>query len=159
MAFVPVSGHETQDEFGKSRSNIDEAALTMSILDSLVAAGDLSPEDVGIISPYAAQIRLLKNLVEESNNPDFYAGVEMQSVDGFQGREKEVIIMSTVRSNPTGELGFLKDARRLNVAITRAKRGLILIGNPVTLSHDHNWKGMLDWIEERNLMAWHMVHT
>ena len=159
MAFVPVSGHETQDEFGKSRSNIDEAALTMSILDSLVAAGDLSPEDVGIISPYAAQIRLLKNLAEESSNPDFYAGVEMQSVDGFQGREKEVIIMSTVRSNPTGELGFLKDARRLNVAITRAKRGLILIGNPVTLSHDHNWKGMLDWIEERNLMAWHMVHT
>ena len=56
-------------------------------------------------------------------------------------------------------MGFLKDARRLNVAITRAKRGLIIIGNPVTLSHDHNWKGMLDWIEERNLMAWHMVHT
>ena len=159
VAFVPVTGHETQDEFGKSRSNIDEAALTMSVLDSLLAAGDLSPEDVGIISPYAAQIRLLKSLAEESKNPEIYAGVEMQSVDGFQGREKEVIIMSTVRSNPTGELGFLKDARRLNVAITRAKRGLIIIGNPVTLSHDHNWKGMLDWIEERNLMAWHMVHT
>ena len=159
VAFVPVTGHETQDEFGKSRSNIDEAALTMSVLDSLLAPGDLSPEDVGIISPYAAQIRLLNSLAEESKNPEIYAGVEMQSVDGFQGREKEVIIMSTVRSNPTGELGFLKDARRLNVAITRAKRGLIIIGNPVTLSHDHNWKGMLDWIEERNLMAWHMVHT
>ena len=70
--------------------------------------------------------------------------------------KKEVIIFSCVRSNSEGNIGFLKDRRRLNVAITRPKRGLIITGNPTTLKHDPVWASWIDWIEESGLMAWHI---
>jgi regulator of nonsense transcripts 1 len=79
-------------------------------------------------------------------------------VDGYQGREKEVIIFSAVRSNTDGIVGFLSDRRRLNVAITRAKRGLIVLGDPQTLRYDPTWRSWLDWAEERGLFAWHLVN-
>ena len=67
-------------------------------------------------------------------------------------------MFSTVRSNENGEVGFLSDRRRLNVAITRARRGLIILGDMKTLRHDKTWSSYLDWIEERKLIAWHAVH-
>jgi regulator of nonsense transcripts 1 len=87
-----------------------------------------------------------------------YAGLEIKSVDGYQGREKEIIVFSAVRANEHGEIGFLRDRRRLNVAITRARRGLIVLGNTKTLRHDGTWRAWLDWAEERNLFAWHITH-
>ena len=85
-----------------------------------------------------------------------YHGLEIKSVDGYQGREKEVIVFSTVRANENGEVGFLSDRRRLNVALTRARRGLIIVGHPNTLRHDGTWNSWLDWVGERNLFAWHL---
>jgi len=72
-------------------------------------------------------------------------GLEIKTVDGFQGREKEVVVFSAVRSNDRGSVGFLSDARRLNVAITRARRGLIVIGDARTLSRDPTWRAWLAW--------------
>lgn len=162
MAFVPVEGVEEADEEGKSRSNRDEAAKVLGVVNDLLAIGDLQPHDIGVISPYNGQVRELTRLFEmaggrEPGQP--YAGLEIKSVDGYQGREKEVIVFSTVRANDRGEVGFLADYRRLNVAITRAKRGLILLGHPTTLRHDGTWRSYLDWVEEHQLFAWHVTHT
>ena len=162
MAFVPVDGVEEADEEGKSRSNRDEAAKVLGVVNDLLAIGDLQPNDIGVISPYNGQVRELTRLFEmaggrEPGQP--YAGLEIKSVDGYQGREKEVIVFSTVRANDRGEVGFLADYRRLNVAITRAKRGLILLGHPTTLRHDGTWRSYLDWVEEHQLFAWHVTHS
>ncbi len=160
VAFVPVMGIEEVEEEGKSKRNRDEAAMVYSIVRELVQPGDLSPADIGIISPYNGQVRLIQELFDEHSSRDTggsFEGLEIKSVDGYQGREKEVIVFSCVRANENGEVGFLSDFRRLNVAITRARRGLILLGHPHTLQHDHNWKSYLEWMEESQLFAWHIT--
>ena len=162
MAFVPVEGVEESDEEGKSRYNRDEAAKVLSVVNDLLTPGDLQPEDIGVISPYNGQVRELVRLFESAGGREAgqpYAGLEIKSVDGYQGREKEVIVFSTVRANERGEVGFLADHRRLNVAITRARRGLVLLGHPTTLRHDGNWKSYLDWVDEHQLFAWHVTHS
>lgn len=90
----------------------------------------LSPRDLAIITPYAAQAQRLREALE----PELDLGLEVGTVDGFQGREKEAILVDLVRSNVSGELGFLTDVRRLNVAITRARRFLMVVGDTATLS-------------------------
>lgn len=154
VAFVPVHGSEIQDPTSSSKSNMDEAAMVVQIVNDLLAAGDLSPEDVGVISPYSGQVRLIRQLFDEA-----VEGLEIKSVDGYQGREKEIIVLSTVRSNTEGNVGFLSDYRRLNVALTRAKRGLIVIGDDRTLRNDSTWSSWLEWISDSNLMAWHVVNS
>jgi len=159
VAFVPVEGAEIVDEMGSSRSNMDEAATVVQMVTEILDAMELSSGDIGVISPYAGQVRLLKTLFEQSGGTsegERFHGLEVKTVDGFQGREKELIIISTVRSNEQGTVGFLKDKRRLNVAMTRAKRGLLVIGDSKTLRHDPSWASWLDWVEEKGLMAWHL---
>ena len=139
VAFVPVHGAEIEEEAGSSRSNIDEAAIVVKVVNDLLAPGDLTPEDIGVISPYAGQVRLIRSMVD-----DMIEGLEVKSVDGYQGREKEIIVLSTVRSNDAGKVGFLSNYRRLNVALTRAKRGMIVIGDDRTLRNDPTWASWLD---------------
>ena len=104
-------------------------------------------EQIGVIAPYVSQINLLNRLLtREENLRERYisilgeeramdmANIEIKTVDGFEGREKEVIIFSTVRNNPDGYIGFLADRRRLNVGLTRAKRALFVVGSMSTLS-------------------------
>ena len=104
----------------------------------------LDRKDIGIITPYAAQVKLIKQLLIEKE-----LKVEVNSVDGFQGREKEAIIISFVRSNDEGEIGFLKDLRRLNVAITRPRRKLICVGNSKTLSSHETYRKFIEYIKEK----------
>ena len=106
----------------------------------------LRGSDIGIITPYVAQVSLLNRLFNK-NKPNVerfkrvlgeqramqLPNIEIKSVDGFEGREKEVIIFSTVRNNTRGHIGFLADRRRLNVGLTRAKRGLFVVGSIATL--------------------------
>ena len=73
--------------------------------------------------------------------------------------KKEIIVLSTVRANENGVVGFLSDYRRLNVALTRAKRGLIVVGDDRTLRNDATWASWLDWVSESNLMGWHIVNS
>ncbi|KAI8321673.1 DNA helicase [Martensiomyces pterosporus] len=111
-----------------SKLNQGEASLATQHVDKLVAAG-VAEEDIAVISPYNAQVRLLKTLIRER-----HPGVEIGSVDGFQGREKEAVVLSLVRSNSDQEIGFLSDYRRINVAITRPRRHLCLIADSETVA-------------------------
>ena len=159
VAFVPIEGKEMTDAEGASKSNKDEAAALVEVVKSLLEAGELGTVDIGVITPYNGQVRLISDIFEQIGGRDEngkYKGLEIKSVDGYQGREKEVIVFSTVRANDSQEIGFLSDWRRLNVAITRAKRGLIILGNISTLRNDKNWSAWMDWIDEGGMMAWHM---
>ena len=128
----------------QSRYNENEALLVKRHVVSLIESG-VPPEDIGIITPYSAQVATLKGLIRE-----MYPNVEISTVDGFQGREKEVIVLSLVRSNDKFEVGFLKEERRLNVAMTRPKRQLCVVGNIETLERSGNkyLKSWASWGEE-----------
>ena len=161
VAYVPVEGEEDASGDGASKENRAEAALAVHIVDMLLAGGDITPVDIGVVTPYSGQVRLLNDLFEAAGGREEherYHGLEIKTVDGYQGREKDVIVLSAVRANAAGELGFLTDGRRLNVAITRARRGLILLGHPRTLRNDSNWASWLDWASERGLEAYHILH-
>jgi len=154
VAFLPVDGSEVLSPDGASKENPTEAGWVVKILMNLLEPGDLLISDIGIVTPYAGQVRAIRDNLTES-----LQGVEVRTVDGYQGREKDVIIFSCVRSNKDGNVGFLSDSRRLNVAITRARRGLVVIGNPDTLRCDRNWEAWLEHIRSRNLEAWHLLGT
>lgn len=126
----------------KSIMNRLESEIAVRIAKDYLDAG-ISEEDIGIISPYADQVKVI-----QEKTP-----VEVKTVDGFQGREKEIIIISTVRSNDNGNIGFLKDLRRLNVAITRAKRKLIIVGNKETLKNSPTYTRLIEFVENENLLV------
>ena len=144
LEFVDTAGagyDEQLEPDGESRRNPLEARLVRQRIDRLLALG-VQPADIAVITPYAAQARLLREMVDAE-------GLEIDTVDGFQGREKEVIIISLVRSNPAGEVGFLADVRRMNVALTRARRKLIVVGDSATLASHPFYARWLEYIESR----------
>jgi len=142
LIFLDHAGSESIKD--RSRVNWNEAHIVCAIVEDLLLHNkDLRGSDIGVITPYVAQVSLLDRLFDK-NEERFkqvlgeqramqLANIEVKSVDGFEGREKEVIIFSTVRNNTRGHIGFLADRRRLNVGLTRAKRGLFVIGSIATL--------------------------
>ncbi|KAJ4481077.1 P-loop containing nucleoside triphosphate hydrolase protein [Lentinula aciculospora] len=145
VIFLDHSGNESMKS--KSRVNWHEAHIVASVVEDLLLNNEnLNGQDIGVIAPYVAQISLLTKLFSaDSKHRERFntvlgehramqlSNIEIKTVDGFEGREKEVIIFSTVRNNSGGYIGFLADRRRLNVGLTRAKRGLIVVGSMDTL--------------------------
>ena len=128
---------EEQPGGSYSYHNPAEAALVSEVYHALLMM-ELSPEQIGIISPYEKQVDRLQDLLGADER------LEIKTVDGFQGREKEAIIVSLVRSNEEQNIGFLRDLRRLNVAITRARRKLVVIGHRPTLEAHPAYAELLD---------------
>ncbi|KAG7662351.1 uncharacterized protein J8A68_004122 [[Candida] subhashii] len=122
---------------GDSKYNEMELLVVRGHMEKLLSLG-VQPKDIGVIAPYSAQVQLLKKQM----GPD--TEIEISTVDGFQGREKEVIILTLVRSNEDGEIGFLSEQRRLNVAITRPKRQLCVIGDLELMSRSGS-KFLTNW--------------
>ncbi|MFO0801219.1 MAG: AAA domain-containing protein [Gemmataceae bacterium] len=143
VRFIDTAGagyDEEQEEETESRLNRQEAALAARQVRLLLAAG-VTADEVAVITPYRGQVRLLRELLKD------HPTLEVDSVDGFQGREKEAVVISLVRSNPAGEIGFLADTRRTNVALTRARRALVVIGDSATLAADPFYARMIAHFE------------
>lgn len=139
------------ESFG--RVNKDEASLTISTLkDYLDKVGKQrfmdEQVDVGVISPYRAQVQYLRSLIKATPElKPFRRAITVNTVDGFQGQERDIVLISLVRSNAAGDIGFLKDLRRMNVAITRARMKVIILGDVKTLTRHPFYKRLWDYVE------------
>ncbi|GFU17552.1 DNA-binding protein SMUBP-2 [Nephila pilipes] len=134
--------HEFQGGKG-SKGNDGEAYLVVLHVNNLIKSG-LNPEDIAVITPYKLQIDLIK-----SKFGGLYPNLEVNSADGFQGKEKEAVVLSLVRSNDMGVIGFLAEKQRINVIITRAKRHLTVICDSKTVSHDGYLKSFVTYCAEK----------
>ncbi|MBK07252.1 MAG: hypothetical protein CL920_06695 [Deltaproteobacteria bacterium] len=142
---------EVRKEDDPSTSNPGQAERVAAECRRLLGRG-VAPSELVVITPYAAQVRLLRTMLVE----EIQAGLEIGSVDGFQGREKEAVVVDLVRSNDGGELGFLQDVRRMNVALTRAKRFLLVIGDSATLGGHPYYEAFFEHCEQAGdwMSAW-----
>ena len=137
-----------------SKSNPQEARLVTHVLkDYIDMIGERRVQDelidFGIITPYRAQARMIRRLLKMNYFLKHHRRrIAVNTVDGFQGQERDVIVISMVRDNDNGAIGFLRDLRRMNVAITRAKMKLIIIGNTETLGHIEFYKELIDYVRD-----------
>src|SRR5271154_5982234 len=131
-----------------------EATNCEKIVTKFFKAG-VQPGQIGIITPYEGQRSYIVSTMQQNGSyrKDLYKEVEVASVDAFQGREKDYIVLSCVRSNEHQGIGFLNDPRRLNVALTRAKYGLVILGNPKGTSSIFKEAGLTCSIIETSTLA------
>ena len=146
---------ESKEEFvGESFGRINKAEAELTLQHLELYYGRIGKQrilderiDVGIISPYRAQVQLLRRMIKKREFFKPYRHlISVNTVDGFQGQERDVIILSLVRSNDEGQIGFLRDLRRMNVAITRARMKLIILGSVDTLTKHPFYKRLYEYI-------------
>ena len=145
VIFLDTVSKEAVEESVKdsqSYRNIVESQFATEILERAIQTG-INGSEVALISPYKDQADLIASKIDNES-------IEIDTVDGFQGREKEIIILSLVRNNPDRNIGFLKDLRRLNVSITRARKKLIIIGDSSTISSNSTYRALIDYIKDKN---------
>ena len=148
VVFVNTDGHTTGEEaVGTSTRNTGECWVLAGLIERLINS-DVLPERIGVIVPYLAQKHALLSALRSRGL--LKKSVQISTVEGFQGHEKDYILVSTTRSNVNGALGFLEDDRRMNVMLTRARKGLIVVGDKPTLKKRSNsrWHEYMTWIEE-----------
>jgi regulator of nonsense transcripts 1 len=144
MFFLSCFGSEELASTGISYLNLVEAETVEKIVTKLLKSS-VHPSQIGIITPYQGQRAFIMQMMIMNGHmkKELYEAIEVASVDAFQGREKDYIILSCVRSNDHSSIGFLSDARRMNVALTRARYGLIILGNPKVLSKNRLWNKLI----------------
>ena len=157
IEWIDTSDIDAKEEFiGETfgRVNKTEAELTMAVLERYfekIGKQRILDEhiDVGIISPYRAQVQYLRQQIKK--RPFFKpyrSHISINTVDGFQGQERDIILISLVRANAEGQIGFLRDLRRMNVAITRARMKLIILGDTSTLTQHPFYRKLYRFIEK-----------
>ena len=160
LTFIDTAGSGyadfTDKETGSTQNN-DEARFALRVMNSLlkrIGSGvfEVNNWNIGLISPYRGQVELLKTLVRDEDDylkiKSMRERITIDTIDGFQGQERDLILISLVRSNARGEIGFLSDTRRMNVALTRAKRKLIVVGDSATLCVHPFYREFMDYVDE-----------
>ena len=153
MFWVQLGGEEMSAS-GTSYLNRAEAAAVEKLVTAFLRAG-IRPDEIGVITPYEGQRAYVVAHMARAGalRQQLYKEIEVASVDSFQGREKEYIILSCVRSNENAGIGFLNDPRRLNVALTRARHGVVVLGNPKVLSKQALWHDLLSHYREAGCLV------
>ncbi len=141
LLFYDTAGAGYDEQHGDEGMSLKNEGEADSIL-KIIQQEAISSDKIAVLSPYSGQIGHLKDRLDKS--------IRCSTIDSFQGQEKEVIIISLVRSNPEGNIGFLSDYRRMNVAMTRAKERLIIVGDSATLGNDPFYSSFLDYAEKEN---------
>ena len=145
LAMIDTDGKSMYDhQSSDGVDNKQEARMVFNAYLKIKSLG-LEKSKIGIIAPYWAQVNAIKCLVDDDD-------VKVSTVDGFQGGEKEVIIVSLTRSNRKKKIGFLNDKRRMNVAITRGKRLTLLIGDSGTYSSVKEYKQLITYLKEQGTL-------
>nr|GEY08742.1 regulator of nonsense transcripts 1 homolog [Tanacetum cinerariifolium] len=154
MFFYVQMGQEEISASGTSYLNRTEAANVEKLVTTFLRSG-VVPSQIGVITPYEGQRAYIVNYMSRNGalRQQLYKDIEVASVDSFQGREKDYIILSCVRSNEHQGIGFLNDPRRLNVALTRARYGIVILGNPKVLSKQPLWNGLLTHYKEHECLV------
>ena len=142
ISFIDTAGSGYNEEQGSNGMSLQNEG-ELQIVQKLLIAENLDPLTTAFISPYAGQVAAAKETLPKE--------MRISTIDSFQGQEKEVIILSLVRSNDDGEIGFLKDYRRMNVAITRAKEQLFVIGDSATIGADAFYNAFLSYVEKQGI--------
>jgi len=146
IVFIDTSNMEAEERSLSSSNSYDnpvEAEIVLDLVDEAQKLG-LDGKKIAVITPYKDQVDLLNHRCKSDK-------IEINTVDGFQGREKELIVLSLVRSNHRNNIGFLRDLRRMNVSLTRAKRKLIIIGDTTTISSHPLYEDLIDYVKENGL--------
>ncbi len=153
IEFIDTAGCGFDEKIGEgtpSKTNPEEASILLKHFENCNYSKGYS---IGIVSPYKEQIKELRSIFPVSNN------ISINTVDSFQGQERDIIYISLVRSNDSGEIGFLKDYRRMNVAMTRARKRLVIFGDSATIGQDKFYAAMLDYFEKHEAYrsAWEFI--
>ncbi|KAM3296072.1 hypothetical protein ACQJBY_038427 [Aegilops geniculata] len=152
FCFFDVDGVESQMSGSGSTVNEDEVEFITLLYHQLAMRYPelKSSSQVAVISPYRGQVKLLKDHFRSTFGDQSKEVIDVNTVDGFQGREKELVIFSCVRCNKEQNIGFVSDFRRMNVAITRARSAVLVIGSASTLKKDKHWTNLVESAKERN---------
>lgn len=153
MMFWACYGREELGALGLSYLNRAEALNVEKVVARLMADG-VEASEIGVITPYEGQrAYIVQHMRVAAPDAAAYAEVEVASVDAFQGREKDYVVLLCVRASDSRSIGFLSDARRMNVALTRARFGMVVLGNPRALSKNRLWNSLLTHYRERGCLV------
>lgn len=167
LTFIDTAGCSFEEKLnGTSTTNPEEASFLMDHLTNLVQKLSRYPKNefpsIAVISPYKQQVQLLNDLLKENNVlSTFSNNISINTIDSFQGQERDVVYISLTRSNNECNIGFLSDTRRMNVAMTRARKKLVVIGDSATLSKSSFYADFIAYAERLNAYhsAWEFINT
>lgn len=154
--FVDTAGcgfNEAVNEETLSTYNREQSVFTIRFLNQIVeGCNEIGQLSVGVIAPYKAQVLELKQVIVSYDwYPNLKSSITINSVDAFQGQERDIVVIDLVRSNDRGEVGFLADERRINVALTRARHKLVVIGDSATLCNHPFFDELIKYFQDKNL--------